>query len=100
MFKGNVIQPRKIIVLKSMPFWALSFEDDARISIYPSKALIEFPWEALQESCTITAPDLAVVIDQPSLQTSRVSPLIFAHTDSALTWFDNNNYAIFYPHLW
>ena len=38
----------------------------------PSKALIEFPCQALQESCTIAAPDMAVVVDQPSLQTSRV----------------------------
>ena len=42
---------------------------------------------------------LAVVVDRPSLQTSRISPLILAHNGSALTWFDNTNDATFYPHL-
>ena len=54
-----------------MPFQPLKCEDGAWISICPSK-------EALQESCTIAAPDLAVVVDQLSLQTSRISPLILA----------------------
>ena len=70
------------------------------MSIWPCKVLIEFPWETPQESCTIAAPDLVVVVDQPSLQISRTSPLILVHNGSALTWCDNNNYATFYPHLW
>ena len=43
---------------------------------HPFVRSLEFPWEALQESGTIAAPDLAVLLDQPSLQTFWISPLI------------------------
>ena len=61
-FKGDVIQQMKTVVLRSISFQALGCKDGARISICPFKALIEYPWEALQNSYTIPAPDLAVVV--------------------------------------
>ena len=62
---------------------------------HPSVRSLEFPWEALQNFFTIAAPELAVVVDQPSLQTSRISLLILAYNGSTPTVFDNNNYAIY-----
>ena len=83
-----------------MPFQVLRCEDCAWISICPFKALIEVSWEALQESCTIAAPDLAAVVDQPSLQIYGIVPMILAYTSSTLAWFGCSNYATFHPHLW
>ena len=97
-FRLNFKQQRETAVLESMPFQALSCEGGAQISICSSKALIEFRWEALQESCAIAFPDMSVVVDRRALRITRVFAFDFAYTGSALTWFDYSSYAIFHPY--
>ena len=86
--KGNVIQQRKTVVLRFMLFQTLSCEDGAYTSIRPSKVLSfleKRSRDVLRSPLPVgTRRSLAVVVDQPSLQSSRILPLIVAYNGAAL----------------